>query len=78
MFAKKKSVPFQQVTGKDHALEVRQSMRGQSNGIILLDKSFARGYDLKLGLDGKVFIVANGNSLKQGDVLQMIGRGCRS
>ena len=40
-------------------------MRAQTTGIIILTAEFARGYDLKLIADAKVFIIANGNNLKE-------------
>ncbi len=77
-FAIMQGISYSFVDTKDKAVEVRASMRSQTTGIIVLTTPFARGYDLKLTVDAKVYIVANGNKLKQSDVFQMLGRGCRS
>jgi hypothetical protein len=68
-FAITAGITYSFVDSKDTAVEVRASMRSQTTGIIVLTTPFARGYDLKLTVDAKVYIVANGNKLKQSDVL---------
>jgi hypothetical protein len=63
-FALKEHISYSYVDSKDLAVEVRSSMKSQTTGLIILTTPFARGYDLKLTVDGKVFIIANGNALK--------------
>jgi hypothetical protein len=53
-------------------------MKKSDKGIIQIIPEYARGYDLKLLTEAKVFIVANGGGLSKNDVLQMLGRGSRA
>ena len=47
-------------------------------GVFLIGREFSRAFNLKLGLDARVTILANDKSLGKAEALQMCGRGSRS
>ena len=71
-------VSWHVVSDKKKANEVRNIMTTRPRGVIRVCREYARGYDLKLTQDAHVIIIANGHEMKLTEVMQMIGRGCRS
>ena len=71
-------VSWYTVDSKEEARVVRNVMTTRSRGVIRICRSYARGYDLKLAQDAHVIVIANGDAIKLSEVLQMVGRGCRS
>jgi hypothetical protein len=71
-------VSWYTVDSKEEARVVRNVMTTRSRGVIRICRSYARGYDLKLAQDAHVIVIANGDAVKLSEVLQMVGRGCRS
>ena len=45
--------------------------------MLVIHKSYARGYDIRLGKDAFVHIFGNSKSLMPADAKQMAGRGTR-
>lgn len=55
----------------------RAKHNNTDQGVLVLDQSYARGYDIKLSKDAFVHILANDKSLKPAEAEQMAGRGTR-
>lgn len=50
----------------------------KTRGIYIFATFLGRGYDLKLGADACVLVLATDKGFKWSEVNQMLGRGCRS
>lgn len=71
-------VPFVEVCEEDDADEQKRLYDNTMNGVFVLDRAFGRSYDLKLGTEAQVLILANDKSITHTEAIQMVGRGCRS
>ena len=49
-----------------------------TNGVFVLDRAFQRSYDLKLGTEAQVLILATDRNMSMVEAIQMVSRGCRS
>lgn len=66
------------VKNQADASEQRQTYSAVTTGVFVLSRDFGRGYDLKLGTEALVLILANDKSISHVEAIQMVGRGCRS
>ena len=71
-------VPFVEVCEEEDADVQKQIYDNSTNGVFVLDRAFGRSYDLKLGTEAQVLILANDKSITHTEAIQMVGRGCRS
>ena len=60
------------------AMEMRATNINRTNGIYVLHRKYARGFDMKLAKDAFVMILSIEKNLPWSVVNQMVGRGCRS
>jgi len=70
--------PFVHIKTDEQAIEQRKVFDNARKGVFLLKKAYGRSYDLKLGTEALVMILANDGSLSYVEAIQMVGRGCRS
>lgn len=66
------------VKDNDSALRLRLTNNRKRTSIYVLDRTLARGYDLKLQADAVTFVVAFKNEIAYSEYVQMLGRGSRS
>ena len=59
------------------AVEERINHSNTDQGVIVIDESYANGYDIRLAKDAFVHILGNCKTLKPADAKQMAGRGTR-
>ena len=74
----KSKVAFVHIKDPQEASQQRLEYNSNTTGVFILQRKFGRGYDLKLGTEATVLILANENSISQIEAIQMVGRGCRS
>ena len=73
-----REVLFVEVMDQDEADEQRRLYDNATRGVFVLDRAFGRSYDLKLGAEAQVLILANAKTITHTEAIQMVGRGCRS
>ena len=75
---KEREMPFVQVVEDEDAIMQRQLYNSVRTGVFILHRAYGRSYDLKLGTEALVLILANDSSISYVEAIQMVGRGCRS
>jgi len=59
-------------------MQAREAHRDSYKGVFVIDRRYARGYDLKLAVDSLVYVLDNGGDLSLAEVQQCCGRSSRS
>ena len=62
---------------ENDAIEGRINHSNTDQGVIVIDESYANGYDIRLAKDAFVHILGNSKSLLSAKAKQMAGRGTR-
>ena len=62
---------------EDDAITERNRHNNTDQGVVVIDKSYANGYDIRLAKDAFVHILGNCISLLPAKAKQMAGRGTR-
>ena len=62
---------------RKEAVEERINHSNTDQGVIVIDESYANGYDIRLAKDAFVHILGNSKSLLSAKAKQMAGRGTR-
>lgn len=70
--------PLISIFSFEDAINLRDALKSEPKGIVLISTLFSRGYDLKMGADAFVLILANGTEMTVSQINQMLGRGNRS
>ena len=71
-------INFRRVKNTNEGMTERENAMALNRGLWLLERSFSRGYDLKLNVDSFVIVCDIGQKLDLTEARQMIGRGSRS
>ena len=65
------------ILNENDAIEERIKHNNTDQGVIVIDESYANGYDIRLAKDAFVHILGNSKSLLLAKAKQMAGRGTR-
>ena len=66
------------IDDEEEALSMRTKYSKKDTGVFFIPFEFCRGLDLKLKVDAHCIILDTSNKFKESDVLQAMGRACRS
>jgi len=77
-YCKEADIPFQTITNEDEAISMRTSFASYDKGVFFIPFEFCRGLDLKLKVDAHCIILDVKGHFRESDVLQAMGRACRS
>ena len=71
------SVIFNRISNGADACQQKNFAVNTEKGVFLLDRRFARGFDLKFATDAFVVVLALKNDVRASEIEQMIGRASR-
>ena len=69
---------YKHINSDAEATKARIQFRQENKGLFLVDLCYIRGLDLKLQVDAEVLIIEQLGKFRHCDVIQAMGRGCRS
>ena len=73
-----KGASFAKIESISEALCQRDLCKNQTSGVWLVNRSFGRGFDLKLAADSTVMIIDPERDVTLTEASQMVGRSSRS